>query len=431
MAPYNSCNFSRESTHMRSIGVLLATLTSAVVLTAAAADPIDVPSAQVLKVAIKSSTPRDTWARQDAAAFVLGNVVRTQAGERAKTKAFTSAESARLADLDGFQSAAEKSYLASLPPACNGRDCEERYAYYRCVSAYELSPSFYRAIFDRFFTPDAQKVLAPLLANAGTVWQGAIAMAPNSHPFESFPAPSRECAGGVSPAPATTAGGTTGTAPVPAQSAQATPSDDSIRRARAAGVDVTVLGLTLGEPVRLPACPAQSIFNILGPGIETTCIWNEDPLGVAEDITKLFGVTPNADGTRNASMYDLVIAMPPAKCPDWVAQCQFRVQLSGGRLSAVFILTTGLEVQNDVGAALTQKYKKPTQTSYKRWVNDKTGDTVMSLNMSWNLPGLNVTLEGYPGGTREAFGSVTIEADAITRQRAQEEKAKQDQKQKL
>jgi len=416
---------------MRTGNVFLAALACAVGLTAAAADTIGVPSAQALKVAIKSSTPRDTLARQDAAAFVLSNVVRAQAGERARTKAFTGAESASLSDLEGFRSAAENSYLASLPPACKAGDCEERYAYYGCVSAYEFSSAFYRAIFDRFFTPDAQKVLAPRLADAGTVWQGAIAMAPNSQPFDTFPAPARACTNAVSSATATTAGSAAGAASVPVQSAQPTPSDESIRRARAAGVDVTVFGLVLGEPVRLPACPEQGFLDLLGPGIQTTCIVNEDPLGIAEDITKLFGITASAGDARSASTYDLVVAMPSAKCPDWVAQCQFRVQLAGGRLSAVFILTTGLDVQDAVGAALTEKYKKPTQTSYKRWVNDKSGDAVMSLNMSWNLTGLNVTLEGYPGGTREAFGSVVIEADAVTRQRAQEEKARQDQKQKL
>jgi hypothetical protein len=40
-----------------------------------------------------------------------------------------------------------------------GRDCEERFAYYRCLGAYEFSSEFYRAVFDRFFTPQAQQAL--------------------------------------------------------------------------------------------------------------------------------------------------------------------------------------------------------------------------------------------------------------------------------
>lgn len=136
----------------------------------------------------------DLLARQDATAFVLGGLVRVQAGDRARTKAFTATESARIAELENFRSGAENSYLQTLPPQCGGgRDCEERFAYYRCVGAYELSSEFYRAIFDRFFTADQQKVLAPRLSSSGTVWQGALAMARNSHPFDQLPAPSRAC----------------------------------------------------------------------------------------------------------------------------------------------------------------------------------------------------------------------------------------------
>jgi hypothetical protein len=362
-------------------------------------------------------------ARQDAIGFVLSGLVRAQAGERARTNAFTSAESARLAELEGFRSAAEKEYLASLPQSCNGRDCEERFAYYRCTGAYEFSSAFYRAVFDRFFTPDQQKALAPSLATTGTVWQGALAMAPNSHPFDGFPAPSRDCTGGTSAAPATIASGAaTGAnaaaAAANAQSVQATPSDDSIRRARAAGVDVTVFGLTLGEPLHLPTCPEPSFFDT--PVIETTCIANDN----ATAINNQLGV-PNP-----AVPFTILISMVTSKCPNWVGNCNLVAHLSGGRLTAVQFWTTGQTVQDTVGAALTDKYKKPTQTSHKTWENDA-GVKIDSLNMTWNLPGLNVTFVGYPGGDRTAFGTVLIETDAVTGERVQAEKAEQDQKQKL
>ena len=412
---------------MRNAPALLAILVAAFALGAEVASTIDVPGAAVLKVAIKSPAERDLLARQDATAFVLGGLVRVQAGDRARSKAFTSTESVRIAELENFRSGAENSYLQTLPPQCGGgRDCEERFAYYRCVGAYELSSEFYRAIFDRFFTADQQKVLAPRLSNAGTVWQGALGMARNSHPFDQFPAPSRECMGVAGSSSVRTAGASSGQTAA-AATAEATAADDSVRRARAAGVDVTVLGLTLGQPVSLPLCPERSLLGIFGPDISQTCVVNNVELNaLAADINALLGTA----ATEPTILYDLTVQMPTARCPDWVAGCTFTGHLSNGRLTAVYVPTTGLNKQKDIGAALTQKYKNPNQSSWKEWSNEA-GTKVYGLNMTWHLQGLNVTFQGYNGGDRNANGSLLIETDAITREREQLEKTKQDAKQKL
>jgi hypothetical protein len=412
---------------MRHASLFLALWVAATAVGADVGSTIDVPGAAVLKVAIKSPAERDLLARQDVTASLLANIVRVQAGDRARTKAFTATESARIAELETFRSGAENSYLQTLPPQCaGGRDCEERFAFYRCVSAYTFSSEFYRAVFDRFFTVDQQKALAPRLQNSGTVWQGALAMARNSHPFDQFPAPSRECIGVAGSSSERTAGAATGQTAV-AATAEATAADDSVRRARAAGVDVTVLGLTLGQPVSLPVCEERSLFGIFGPDIRETCIVNNVEVNaLTEDIAALLGST----ASEAAIPYDLTVQMPRTRCPDWVAGCTFTGHLSNGRLTAVYVPTTGLDKQKDIGAALTQKYKNPTQSFWKEWTN-AAGGKVYALNMIWRLQGLNVTFQGYNGGDRNANGSLLIETDAITREREQLEKAKQDAKQKL
>ena len=422
---------------MRIAIALLTVLATVTAVGAESAATIDVPGAALLKVVIKSSSERDLLARQYATAFVLGNMLRAQAGARARTKAFTSAESARLADLEKFRSDAESSYLQTLPPACNGRPCEERFTFYRCTGAYELSSEFYRAVFDRFFTPDAQKTLAPRLSGDGSVWQGALTLAPNSHPFASFPAPSKECTNTafVQPAQQTAGSPFGGAAPAAAPRAPAVPTAafnahaDSIRRAHAAGVDTTVFGLALGQPMRLPQCPQQSLLNLFGPEITAACVLNDT--STADAAALVNSLIPGAGaGEDTERPFKTSIVMPPSKCPDWMSGCGYRVWLVDGRVVGASVVTAGLDKQKDVAVALTQKYKAVSQTSWKEWTNDA-GNKVFGLEMTWHLPGLDVTFEGYNGGSRPGAGSILIQTDALTRQRAQKEKARQDETQKL
>jgi hypothetical protein len=177
--------------------------------------------------------------------------------------------------------------------------------------------------------------------------------------------------------------------------------------------------------VQLPQCPQQSLFNLLAPDSSTTCIEGTDALdALAAQFPSLAG------GSGPDIPFDLVIYLPGAKCPDWMSGCAIRGHLSNGKLTAVSLVTKGLDVQNEVGTALTQKYRNATQSFWKEWSNEA-GKKVYALNMTWNLPGLNVTFTGYAGGGRDAAGSLLIETDAITRERQQIEKARQEQKQKL
>jgi hypothetical protein len=237
---------------MRFRIALLAILCTASALGADSTAAIDVPGAPAVQATLKSSSQRDTWARQNAASFVLDHVLRAQAGDRARSNAFTSAETARIAELEKLRKTTDSDNEASLPAACFGRDCEERFAYNRCIGQYELSPRFYRALFDKFFSPAAQKALTPRLSSgAGTVWQEALALPANSVPLDSFPPISGSCTGATT----STSVATAGTAANSTAAVQAVAVDDSIKRAQAAGVNTTVFGLQLGDLVRLPVCP--------------------------------------------------------------------------------------------------------------------------------------------------------------------------------
>ena len=403
---------------MKSFSGLPALCLACATVAAQAATLVDVPGAPAVQAAVKGSSARDRLARQSATAFVLSNLVRAQVGKDPAT----AAQTARIAELEKFRTQVENENETNLPAACRGQDCDERYAFNRCVAAYQFSPAFYRAVYDRFFDATAQKSLTPRLSSgAGTVWQEAAAMAPGSQPLDKLAAPSRECGGGGSGASAVVA--TT----AQAAAGQSNAHDESLRKARAAGVDTTVFGLKLGEAVRLPVCPDRGFMTeLLHPGVDQTCvISNAGAEEMNKDLALIFG------DELTANPFDLTVAMSQESCPDWVWGCQFSGQRVDGRLVAVLLNTTGLKVQDEVAAALTKKYKAWSSKGWYQFVNDTTGDKVNALDMTWALAGLNVHFKGYTGGTRDALGSVLIETEASARQRAQEEKARQDKKQQL
>jgi hypothetical protein len=407
----------------RVIGLLAALFMSAAF---GAQAVIEVPGAQKVRDAIQSGSARDQLARQSAAAFVLGNVARVQAGERLKSGGLTAAESARIAELEALRDATDRDIEATLPANCRGgANCDERYAFNRCMSAYQLSPAFYRAVYDRFFNAEAQKALSPKLANAGTVWKDAIGMAPNSHPLASLPAPSKECAGGGA-AVASGAGAVSPGATAPIVTAKAKEHVDSVQRAKAAGVDTTVFGLKLGEAVTLPACPGGGFLNFAE--ITETCQRRQNVL----DSDAASAMANEVTGQQVLVTYEISVELPRASCPDWFdIDCLFYGHLVDGRLVSVFVHPQGLGKQEQVAAALKQKYKGCVLNGWYEFKNDVTGDKARGMDLTCKQAGIDVTFKGYTGGGNPGNGGLLIETDAMTRHRSAAEKARVNQKQTL
>ncbi|MGQ0384244.1 MAG: hypothetical protein ACT4UP_06145 [Gammaproteobacteria bacterium] len=293
------------------------------------------------------------------------------------------------------------------------------------MSAYQFSPAFYRAVYDRFFSAEAQKSLSPKLVSAGTVWRDAISMAPNSHPLASLPAPSKECAGGgaaVASGAGAVSPGTTVLAVTPGVNEHV----DSVKRARAAGVDTTVFGLKLGEAVTLPACPHGGFLGLAE--VTETC---QRPQNVL-DSDAASAMANEVTGQQVLVPYEIAVALPRARCPDWFdIDCLFYGHLVDGRLVSVFVNSRGLDRQDQVAAALKQKYKGCVLNGWHEFKNDVTGDEVRGMDLSCRQAGINVTFKGYTGGGNPGNGGLLIETDAMTRQRNAAEKTRVNQKQAL
>jgi hypothetical protein len=391
---------------------------------------IEVPGAQKVRDAIQSGSARDRLARQSAAAFVLGNVVRVQAGERLKSGGLTAAETARIAELEALRDAADRDIEATLPANCrNGANCDERYAFNRCMSAYQLSPAFYRAVYDRFFNAEAQKALSPKLTNAGTVWKDAIGMAPNSHPLASLPAPSKECAGGGAAVASGAGAGAGAVSPgttAPAVTVRAKEHVESVQRAKAAGIDTTVFGLKLGEAVTLPACPSGGFFG--AAEVTETC---QRPQTVL-DSDAASAMANEVTGQQVLVTYEISINLPRARCPDWFdIDCLFYGHLVDGRLVSVFVHPRGLGKQEQVAAVLKQKYKGCVLNGWYEFKNDVSGDQARGMDLTCKQAGITVMFKGYTGGGNPGNGGLLIETDAMTRQRNAAEKARVGEKQTL
>jgi hypothetical protein len=90
-------------------------LSMALIACAALGQPVfavEVPGPQAIQSGVKGASARDRLARQSATAFVLGNLVRVQAG-----KAPNAEQSARIAELENFRTSVENENETLLPVA--------------------------------------------------------------------------------------------------------------------------------------------------------------------------------------------------------------------------------------------------------------------------------------------------------------------------
>lgn len=183
-------------------------------------------------------------------------------------------------------------------------------------------------------------------------------------------------------------------------------------KARAAGVDMTVFGVELGEPLRLPACVSPKgakpdPFTMIDPGV-----------GTVRTLCRGSSITGVLLGANTA------VHMP--KCPNWVLgdamkeSCSMQAYLHDGRLSAVAITTRGVDVAPDVEKVLVAKYGAPSRKTPRRMQN-RYGATFDLLDLEWSLPGLHVLYT--PMGTAPGAGMVMIRTETAVKSAQARERA--------
>ena len=184
--------------------------------------------------------------------------------------------------------------------------------------------------------------------------------------------------------------------------------------------------LKLGEAVKLPACPNRGLFDFTE--ITETC---QRPQNVL-DSDAASALVNEVTGQQVMVKYEIAVELPRARCPDWFdIDCLFYGHLVNGRLVSVFVHPRGLDRQEQVAAALKQKYKGCVLNGWYEFKNDVTGDQVWGMDLTCRQTGINVTYKGYTGGGNPGNGGLLIETDAMSRQRNAAEKARVEKKQAL
>lgn len=181
----------------------------------------------------------------------------------------------------------------------------------------------------------------------------------------------RSCKDPVTGAPASN--GETGTA------AGASSLDNSIAKARAAKVDLSILGMQFGEPLRLPLCPLLQLSPMT-----QNCRSQEAEL--AGEIAAQYGT----ESTVPADMK--IINLTNASCPSWVKDCIAYVTVHDGKLDGVALYTNGRNAVSTVTNDLIAKYGKPTSIKPRTFKPD-VGNAFSYNEPSWTLPGLRVGYE--------------------------------------
>jgi len=194
--------------------------------------------------------------------------------------------------------------------------------------------------------------------------------------------------------------------------------DPSIAKARTANVDTKVLGLALGEPLRLPSC--GSLFSFSAP--TQTCIQQD----LAEVV---FGMDPGSGTAEDSGTKGMSISFPPDACPSWMSVCGLSAMTYGGLLVAIDIKTKGHIVDQAVVKDLRSKYGPPTSVKPIA-VTPRVGNPFKANSLEWVLPGFHVIYEVVIKGENEGevsdvdSGDIGFETEAAYHRRLAKEKAK-------
>lgn len=173
----------------------------------------------------------------------------------------------------------------------------------------------------------------------------------------------------------------TGKPPAGAATAAATTAaaDASIAKAVAAKIDISIVGMKFGDPLRLANCP----LLMLGPPTQN-CFASE--MDMAKQVAKDFGMNDTfPEDVR-------VVNLSKDHCPDWVTGCQAYVTAHNGKLDGVALFTNGRNSATGVTRNLTTKYGKPTRV-LSGTVEPDTGNKFDINEPEWDLPGLKVRYE--------------------------------------
>jgi hypothetical protein len=181
--------------------------------------------------------------------------------------------------------------------------------------------------------------------------------------------------GNPAPASAPSRPATTSAAPAAKPATPPPPPDPSVAKARAAGIDLTVLGVPLGQAVALSPCQELDPFS---------AIFSGQSYANGQKFPCIQQNAQSASGVENE-----IINFSQDQCPSWVSGCSVTATVRNGLLLAIYMKTTGY-LNDPAPQALRDKYGKPTKDTPQK-LNTANAGVMMTLDtLEWDLPGLRV-----------------------------------------
>lgn len=276
----------------------------------------------------------------------------------------------------------------TLPPA----EAAQRWApVFRQINSYSFSGAFRQQLMQRFFSPAWIDSYERKKGQFEQWRAGAMA----------GPATTQGAAQPGRPPAAPTPGG----APTaPAQAPQTAPEPARAVRS-ASGVDMMVLGVPMGEPLRLPPCQATGgsqadLMQSLGATLGAMTGLGEGHKFMCQSSSGSAALLLGENGVG--------ISLPRARCPDWLHMsqaCTLMGMLHQGRLAMLVLTTRGEDSHDELSKDLRQKYGKPTDVKHVTWTNRLGGRWEVD-ELTWDLKDLLV--EYKPRSKLDEAGSITV-----------------------
>jgi hypothetical protein len=336
------------------------------------------PSVERVAKEIAGSDAIDTKVQQYAAFQMLAMdfMLTQRGGAREVPPRFTELDRAYKAEVIRLDRELRADVAPStLPPP----EAAQRWSLiFRQLHAYAANMAFRQQVMQRFFTPtwiasyETKKGAFEQWRN--TAMATAATAAPAAQPVD--PASTSR------PAPATA-------------TAAAAESPRELRSAT--GVDMMVLGVPMGEPLRLPLCPTTAQGS---SPLATTLAGLERAF--APTTTVCQNVSERSASGRNA----VSIKLPSNRCPEWLnILCLVSGTLHNGRVAQLELGTRGLDVEEGLVEILRAKYGKPSRSKRVKWSNN-VGGQWEAEELTWDLKDLVVEFKPMVG--RRDIGRIFV-----------------------
>lgn len=189
--------------------------------------------------------------------------------------------------------------------------------------------------------------------------------------------------------------------------------------AAAKGVELSVFGVALGDPLQLPACGDDTNANLttlltgLGKGAPQTCVGSSG----ADMAASIVAVALGAAGVKQPPGRKVAsVMLADSKCPNWVkagGSCVLLVTLQDGIVGAIAFQTAPAAMESTILGKLREKFRAAPAPDGSFRCSNKYGAVAEEKSYRWEIPGVYATYAAL--GPDCLHGKVEMQAASFRR----------------